>query len=127
MKKNKVFHFAVYGHCIGRQEPQKGRHGWFTPPKTKKYYEHIRNSFQQLYPRLNDRTHKWKVRLTIYVYGKKFPDNTNVAKGFEDALEGCIWHNDNQIWDGPYPIRHPTEAKKGEYVDVYAEMGEEIK
>ena len=126
MKKNKIFHFAVYGHPIGRQEPQKGKHGWFTPAKTKKYYEHIRNSFQQLYPRLNDKTHKWKLRLDIYVKGKQYADCSNVLKAYEDSLQGCIWANDKQLWD-THAVRHSAENMRGEYVDVYAEMGEEIK
>ena len=122
MRNKRIYRWRCYGHPTGRQEPRAGRHGWYTPPKTKKYYEHIRNSFQQLYPRLNDRIHKWKVRLDIYVYGNKFPDNTNVAKAYEDALEGCIWHNDNKIWDGPYPKRHSVKSKKEECVEIYAEQ-----
>ena len=127
--KKRIYRWRCYGHPTGRQEPRAGRHGWYTPPKTKKYYEHIRNSFQQLYPRLNDRTHKWKVRLDIYVIvetrkgkEKQYPDNSNVAKGFEDALQGCIWHNDKQIWDGPYPKRHSVKSKKEECVEIYAEQ-----
>jgi len=79
-----------------------------------------------LYPRLNDRTHRWKLRLDIYVKGRQYSDCSNIIKAFEDSLQGCIWHNDKQIFD-THAIRHSAEAKKGEYVDVYAEMGEEIK
>ena len=117
--KNSVFHFRVAGHPVGRQEPQKGKHGWYTPSKTKKYYEHIRNSFQQLYPRMNDKTHRWRLRLDIYVRGKQYPDCSNVIKAYEDSLQGFIWCNDKAVWRVE-AMRHAVEDKKDEGVIVYA-------
>ena len=124
-EKNKVFHFRVAGHPRGRQEPRKGEHSWYTPKETKKYYEHIRNSFQQLYPRLNDRTHAWHLRVDMYVYGKQYPDCSNVVKAVEDSLQGCIWHNDKQIWS-VIGNRDVAPSKKNEGVYIYAEMLEEL-
>ena len=126
MKKEKphIYHFRVPGRVVGRQEPQKGRHSWYTPDKTKKYYEWIRNAFQQVYPRLNDRTHRWKLRLDIYVCGKQYPDVDNVAKAYSDSLQGLIFFNDKQIWE-THAVRHAVSDKRDEGVDVYAEMMEE--
>ena len=123
-EKKKIYHFRVVGHPIGRQEPQKGSHGWYTPAKTKRYYEHIRNSFQQLYPRLNDRTHRWYLKLEIYVKGKQYPDCSNVLKAVEDSLQGLLWYNDKQVYYTS-AIRFSVKDKKDECVIVYAEMQED--
>ena len=126
MKKNSVFYFRVAGHPIGRQEPQIGRGKKpYTPTKTKKYYEHIRNSFQQLYPRLNDTTHRWRLRLDIYVCGKQYPDCSNVIKAYEDSLQGVIWVNDKAVWQVE-AMRHAVKDKKDEGVFVYAAPMEEL-
>ena len=123
--KNKIFHFKVNGHPRGRQEPRKGKGGWYTPRETKQYYEHIRNAFQELYPRLNDRTHKWFLRVDISVNNKKYPDCSNVIKAVEDALQGCIWANDKQIWQ-VQARRVFIEKYQIEHIYVYAEMMEDL-
>ena len=114
------YEFTIPGRPVGRQEPLAGRYGnWYLPKKTKVYYEHIRNSFQQKYPRLNDKTHRWHVNISIYIFGSQYPDNSNVIKAIEDALQGCIWHNDKQIWSGLHK-RVQVKDKTFQRVEVEA-------
>lgn len=124
-----MIEFTIPGHPVGRQEPQKSGAGhWFTPKKTKDYYEWTRLAFIAQYPKGKikcDSKHHWSIRVLIYVCGKKYADNSNVRKGVEDALQGFIWENDKQIIAGS-DERIFVSDKNKERVVVYAQQLEEI-
>ena len=123
--KKKIYNFCIPFKCVGRQEPRGGLHGWYTPKRTKRYYEHVRNIFQQLYPRLNDGTHRWKLVIDVQVKGRQYADLSNCIKSIEDSLQGCIYKNDKQIWHTE-AHRISVKDKKDECVYVRAEMLEEL-
>ena len=117
---NGVVHFQVSGHPVGRESPKKGKHGWYTPKKTRNYYDVIRKCFLSNYHKINDEDHKWKLKVMVYVCGEKHPDVTNVVKSVEDALEQFIWHNDRQIIETNASLKHVVK-KDHECIVIKAE------
>lgn len=108
----KVFYFTIGGRPVGKERPRKGKYGnFYTPLRTVGYEEKIRTCFRELYPKLNDGDHRWRLELWINPQGvtvratqlgKNEPvlagaDGDNVAKVVADALQGLVWANDKQI------------------------------
>ena len=109
--------FIVPGRPVGKGRPRVTRYGTYTPEKTKKYEELVRQCWREqsgqsfsggipLVARINAHfpipkgTSKKKAAEMV---GKPYlhkPDADNVAKGILDALNGKAYPDDGQVMIG---------------------------
>lgn len=98
------FSFIVPGMPVGKERPRKGKHGFYTPKKTKDYEENIRlsaisalNRTQKQYSDFKwDKSGSYKIEIYLYYKDqpKRIPDLDNVAKCVLDALNKSIFDDD---------------------------------
>lgn len=109
-----MINLTVPGECVPKGRPRLGRHGTYTPEKTKVYERYVKVMIQKA--RVKPIDGPLKVELTIYrgipksfskvkrakaISGELLPttkpDIDNYVKSVLDASNGLLYHDDNQI------------------------------
>lgn len=108
-----IYKFTVFGPPVGKMRPRVTWRGTFTPAPTRKYERAVRNWARLCLPwgwPLNRR-----YKLLVEYTGK--PDNDNVLKSVQDALQGVCYKNDNQV-EISTSIRLPESEPKRTIVTI---------
>lgn len=113
------YHFTINTKAIGKERPRFNTYTktTYTPQKTKKYEEIIKNTFQEKYGlRINPSVNEIHIKIDVeYAPPKSIskkkkaelidwkqgymhkPDVDNIAKAILDALNGVVWLDDKQV------------------------------
>ena len=119
--------FLIPGEAVGQARPRVTRHGTYTPAKSRKYKELVRQSYLEEYPDAEQMTGPIRMDCIIstgipksasrqkkmdMITGKllptKKPDIDNIEKAIQDALNGLAYEDDKQI------IRHYADKQYSE-------------
>lgn len=120
--------FTVKGKVVGKARPRVTRHGTYTPKSTRNYEALIRSAFKKSGGRMLE----GELAMRIDVYRKLpksrprkmesepdtfKPDNSNIQKAVEDALNGIAYKDDNQL-TLTVCEKHPRTRIEEEYIEV---------
>lgn len=119
-----MFKFTIPGECVGKGRPKFSTiHGFaqsITPAKTVNYENWVKACFLEKYPTAKAFDKDVPLVMTIYCYKKipksvsvkkreamlsgiirptTKPDNSNIVKGIEDALNSIAYYDDSQLVD----------------------------
>lgn len=98
------FSFIVPGIPVGKERPRKGKHGFYTPKKTKDYEElvgfYAKKSLMD--EKINTPHFNWRMDgkyiLTIWIFGEFKSDLDNVAKSIMDGLNKIAYNDDKLVY-----------------------------
>lgn len=120
--------FKVVGKVIGKARPRVTRHGTYTPKPTRDYEDLIRSAYIESCGEMLEG--ELSMRIDVHrklpkSRPKKItsepdtfkPDNSNIQKAVEDALNGIAYRDDNQI-TLTVCEKHPRTRIEEEYIEV---------
>ncbi len=90
-----VFTFTVPGQPVPKGRPRKGKHGFYTPQRTRDAERTIGSYALSATP--SPLTEPLRVELAFYVKDKRRSDVDNFAKCVLDSCNGIVWRDDSQI------------------------------
>jgi Holliday junction resolvase RusA-like endonuclease len=89
----------ILGEPVAKGRPRMGKHGAYTPAKTRQAEEAIGWAVKQRYPALQPITGEVALELEFYEGVRKGRPNDldNFMKLVSDALNGIVWVDDKQV------------------------------
>jgi len=95
---------TIPGKPQPKQRARKGRHGWYTPSKTREYENRVKQfgDFELMHWRAtSDRPWPLDARycltVTLFMPDKRRRDADNCVKSICDGLNGVLWDDDAQV------------------------------
>lgn len=100
------FSFIMPGAPVGKERPRKGKHGFYTPKKTKDYESLIgwcaeeslykKKISDPVQPWLMDQDYAVEIYISLENHKKK-PDIDNVLKSILDGMNNVVYYDDKQV------------------------------
>lgn len=104
---NNSFNFIVPGPPVGKERPRKGKHGFYTPKKTKDYESLIGWQAKSALAKqtLAHSEFKWNLhakyivimRIYYQKITKRIPDIDNIIKSILDGMNKIVYDDDNLV------------------------------
>lgn len=114
--------FVVPGNPVPKQRARAGKHGFYTPTKTRQFEQLVgRTALAARVAAMMagvqwplDKTARYRVECTFYYKDRRGYDSDNTLKSIQDGAERVLWLNDRQCTEGSYITRISKEDPRSE-------------